>query len=194
MQRQACWKGRIKLTNKIRKYIPGIVLLDTLLLVVLLATARFALHLSGLMFRKWFTIICLLAITTGIIAGILQLLLKIRKRSIRILAVTLYVIITIAITLMIYPIAIFAVAGEEHVVEREEGKYVAYVDGFLHTYVYYYEYKNFLICGETRRIEEDYGKGGFDPIGNPYGYEYTAISTTYYDEEGNIVSAETEDQ
>lgn len=107
---------------------------------------------------------------------------------------TVYVIITIAVTLMTYPIAIFAIAGEEHVVEREEGKYVAYVDGFLHTYVYYYKYKNFLICGETKRIEEDYGKGGFDPVGNPYGYEYTAVSTTYYDEEGNIVSAETEDQ
>lgn len=181
------------MSNKIKKYIPGIILLDTLLLVVLLAAARFVLHLFGLTFRKWFVIICLLGVTAGIIAGIIQLLLKIRKRSVRILAVTVYVVITIAVTLMTYPIAIFAIAGEEHVVVREEGKYVAYVDGFLHTYVYYYEYKNFLICGEAKRIVEDYGKGGFDPIGNPYGYEYTAVSTTYYDEEGNIISVKTEE-
>ena len=46
---------------------------------------------------------------------------------------------------------------------------------------------SFLICGETKRIEEYYGKGGFDPIGNPYGFEYSVEATTYYDEEGNII-------
>ncbi len=38
-------------------------------------------------------------------------------------------------------------------------------------------------------IEEDYGKGGFDPIKNPHGHKFSVVSTTYYDEEGNVVSS-----
>ena len=178
------------MTNRIKAYIPKMILLDALLAVVLLSAVQFVLHLFGLTFRKWFFIVCLLVITAAIIAGIIQLLLKIRKKSVRILLVFLYVAVTAAAVLFTYPIALFAIAGEEHVVEREEGKFVAYVNGFLHTYVYYYDYKNFLICGETKRIEEDYGKGGFDPIGNPYGHEYSVVSTTYYDKDGNIVFPE----
>ncbi len=174
--------------DKIKKYIPRIILLDTLLFIVIMTAVHFVLHLLGLTFRKWFFSICLILIMTGIITGIFQLLLKIRIRSVKILAVTAYIILVVAVGVIFYPLVIFAVVGEEHVVERKEGKYVAYVSGFLSTYVYYYEYKNFLICGETKRIEEYYGKGGFDPIGNPYGFEYSVESTTYYDEEGNIVS------
>ena len=181
--------GYSQMIEKVKKYIPGILLLDTLLLVLFLMAARLVLHLFGLTYRKWFTIVCLLLIGTGIIAGIIQLLLKISKRSVRILAVTFYVVITVAVTLMTYPIAIFAFAGEEHVVERDEGKFVAYVNGFLHTYVYYYEYKNFLLCGESKRIVEDYGKGGFDPIKNLHGHVFTVVSTTYYDNSGNVVSS-----
>ena len=111
--------GYSQMIEKVKKYIPGILLLDTLLLVLFLMAARLVLHLFGLTYRKWFTIVCLLLIGTGIIAGIIQLLLKISKRSVRILAVTFYVVITVAVTLMTYPIAIFAFAGEEHVVERD---------------------------------------------------------------------------
>ena len=121
--------------NRIKTCIPKIILLDTLLFAFLLMAARFMLHLFRLTFRKWFVIVCLLLITAGIITGIPQLLLKIRKQSARILAVTAYVVLTIAVILAFYPIAIFAIAGEEHLVEREEGKFVAYVDGFLHTFV-----------------------------------------------------------
>ena len=38
-----------------------------------------------------------------------------------------------------------------------------------------------------KRIEEYYGKGGFDPIENQYGYEYNVENTTYYDENGKII-------
>lgn len=175
--------------DKVKKYIPGILLADTALFIVLFIVVRLVLHLFRLTFRKWLRVLCLFLIMVGIIAGIIQLLLKIRKKAVRIAAVSMFILFITAACAITYPIAIFAVAGEEHVVERDEGKFVAYVDGFLHTYVYYYEYKNFLICGEVRRIVEDYGKGGFDPIGNPYGYEYSVLSTTYFDEEGNAVSS-----
>lgn len=180
--------GSNRVINRVKAYIPRIILLDALLAALLLMAVRLVLHLFGLTFRKWFFIVCLLIFAAAIIAGIIQLFLKIRKRSARILAVTIYIVLTAAVILFTYPITLFAIAGEEHVVEREEGKFVAYVNGFLHTYVYYYEYKNFLICGETKRIEEDYGKGGFDPVDNPYGFEYSPVSTTYYDKEGSAVS------
>ena len=151
--------GSNRVINRVKAYIPRIILLDALLAALLLMAVRLVLHLFGLTFRKWFFIVCLLIFAAAIIAGIIQLFLKIRKRSARILAVTIYIVLTAAVILFTYPITLFAIAGEEHVVEREEGKFVAYVNGFLHTYVYYYEYKNFLICGETKRIEEDYGRG-----------------------------------
>lgn len=78
----------------------------------------------------------------------------------------------------------------EHIVRKDEKKYVAYVNGFLRTYVYYYDYKNIFVVGNQKRIEEDYGKGGFDPIENKFGNKYDVEMTTYYDEDGNVVSRE----
>lgn len=53
--------------------------------------------------------------------------------------------------------------------------------------VNYYDYKNIFVAGNQKRIEEYYGKGGFDPIENQYGYEYNVENTTYYDENGKII-------
>ncbi len=76
----------------------------------------------------------------------------------------------------------------EHVVEKDGKKFVAYVSGFKRTYVNYYDYKNIFVVGNQKRIEEYYGKGGFDPIENKYGYEYKLERTTCYDEKGEIIS------
>lgn len=67
----------------------------------------------------------------------------------------------------------FEVSGytPEHVVEKDGKKFVAYASGFKRTYVNYYDYKNIFVVGDQKRIEEYYGKGGFDPIENKYGYE-----------------------
>ena len=78
----------------------------------------------------------------------------------------------------------------EHIVRKDGKKYVAYVNGFLRTYVSYYDYKNIFVVGNQKRIEEDYGKGGFDPIENKFGNKYDVETTTYYDENGNVVSRE----
>lgn len=119
-----------------------ILLADTALFTVLFIAVRLVLHLFRLNYRKWFLVLCLFLIMVGIIAGIIQLLLKIRKSAVRIIAVriiavSVFVLFITAACVVTYPIAIFAVVGEEHVVERDEGKFVAYVDGFLHTYAKY---------------------------------------------------------
>ena len=45
-----------------------------------------------------------------------------------------------------------------------------------------------FVVKNQKRIEEYYGKGGFDTIENKYGYEYNVERTTYYDEKGEIIS------
>ena len=63
---------------------------------------------------------------------------------------------------------------------------MAYVNSFLRTYVYYYDYKNVVVVGNQKRIVEDYGKGGFDPLGDKYPHKIEHC--TYYDEKGNVIS------
>lgn len=41
----------------------------------------------------------------------------------------------------------------------------------------YYDYKNIFVVGNQKRIEEDYGKGGFDPIENKFGNKYDVEMT-----------------
>jgi len=168
----------------IKKYIPEIILIDTLLLILVFMLSQLLLTIFDLSFRKWAIAVFVMFITLGLVIGTYQLLLRIRNRSLKIFLASLYTVFVLAAGSFVLPVALFAFAGKEHVVERNEGKYVAYVNGFLDTYVQYYDYKNFLICGKNKRIEEYYGKGGFDPIENPYGYKYEVVSTIYFDENG----------
>ena len=45
-----------------------------------------------------------------------------------------------------------------------------------------------FVVENQKRIEEYYGKGGFDTIENKYGYEYKLERTTCYDEKGESIS------
>ena len=73
----------------------------------------------------------------------------------------------------------------EHVVEKDGQKMVAYVNSFLHVEVNYYDYKNPFVCGNVLRIQENYGKGGYDPFER----ETMPVpeSTKYYDKQGNPI-------
>ena len=119
--------------EKIKKYIPRIILLDTIIYTLIIVTLYLILSFCKLMFREWIYIVSAIIIMFGFVAGIIQLLLKIKKN------------------------------------------------------VNYYDYKNIFVAGNQKRIEEYYGKGGFDPIENQYGYEYNVENTTYYDENGKII-------
>lgn len=52
----------------------------------------------------------------------------------------------------------------EHVVVRNNQKFVACVVSFTDVNVYYYEYKGKLFRGEKKLGEEWYGSGGYDPF------------------------------
>ena len=175
--------------EKIKKYIPQIILLDTILYMLIIVTLYFILSSFKLMFREWIYIVSAVIIIGGFVAGIIQLLLKIKEKILRNVLIGIVIILLLLSTPIIFFLGAFSYMPE-HIVRKDGKKYVAYVNGFLRTYVYYYDYKNIFVVGNQKRIEEDYGKGGFDPIENKFGNKYDVEMTTYYDEDGNVVSRE----
>ena len=175
--------------EKIKKYIPKIILLDTILYMLIIVTLYFILSSFKLMFREWIYIVSAVIIIGGFVAGIIQLLLKIKEKILRNVLIGIVIILLLLSTPAIFFLGAFSYMPE-HIVRKDGKKYVAYVNGFLRTYVSYYDYKNIFVVGNQKRIEEDYGKGGFDPIENKFGNKYDVEMTTYYDEDGNVVSRE----
>ena len=165
------------------------VLSYTILFALVVVVLDFVLSFFNLMFREWIIIGSAVIIMIGLVIGILQLLLKIKKKFVKRILISIFVALLVLSAPMIYLFAVFAYAPE-HVVERDGEKLVAYVNGFQRTYVNYYEYKNIFVVGNQKRIQEDYGRGGFDPIKNKYGYQYDAAKTIYYDENGEIIKTE----
>ena len=121
----------------------------------------------------------------GLYYRIIQLILKLKKRIVKICIMSTFVILLLISSPIFYLIVGFGYTPE-HVVEKDGSKYVAYVNSFLRTYVYYYDYKNVVVVGNQKRIVEDYGKGGFDPLGDKYPHKIEHC--TYYDEKGNVIS------
>ena len=175
--------------EKIKKYIPKIILLDTILYTLIIVVLYFILSSFKLMFREWIYIVSAVIIIGGLVAGIIQLLLKIKEKVLRNVLIGIVIILLLLSTPAIFFLGAFSYMPE-HIVKMDGKKYVAYVNGFLRTYVYYYDYKNIFVVGNQKRIEEDFGKGGFDPIEDKFGNKYDVETTTYYDEDGNVVSRE----
>ena len=175
--------------EKIKKYIPKIILLDTIIYTLIIVTLYFILSSFKLMFREWIYIVSAVIIIGSFVAGIIQLLLKIKKKILRNVLIGIVIILLLLSTPAIFFLGAFSYTPE-HIVRKDGKNYVAYVNGFLRTYVSYYDYKNIFVVGNQKRIEEDYGKGGFDPIENKFGNKYDVETTTYYDENGNVVSRE----
>lgn len=175
--------------EKIKKYIPKIILLDTIFYTLIIVALYFILSSFKLMFREWIYIVSAVIIIGGFVAGIIQLLLKIKEKVLRNVLIGIVIILLLLSTPAIFFLGAFSYMPE-HIVRKDGKKYVAYVNGFLRTYVYYYDYKNIFVVGNQKRIEEDYGKGGFDPIEDKFGNKYDVETTTYYDENENVVSRE----
>lgn len=173
--------------KKIKKYIPKFIILDTLIYSALIAILYILLSSCNLMLREWVYIVSAILILIGFTVGVIQLFLKIKRKALKISLIVIFLILLLLSSPMLCFIAAFSYMPE-HVVNKEGKKYVAYVNGFLRTYVYYYDYKNFIVSGKQKRIEEYYGKGGFDPIKNKFGNERNVESTIYYDENGEIVT------
>ena len=66
--------------NKIRKYIPKIVILDTAIYIWIFVMLHLILQCFGLKFREWVYWMSVLLMMMGFITGIIQLILKFKKR------------------------------------------------------------------------------------------------------------------
>lgn len=124
-------------------------------------------------------------IILGFIAGMVQAIIRANEKSTKIY-------ITICLACITFFLAIFvsfyiAFLSPEHVVKKDKKQMVAYVRAFLSTRVDYYDYYNILVRGKYRLIEDDYGKGGFDPLDEKIDYKYEIIRTTYYDKNGKVI-------
>ena len=165
------------------------VLIYVILYAIVFILGNLILNAFNMRFRETIYFVSLIFIAIGTIIGIIQLLCKIKNQSIKLTLITLFIVTLIPCSLYTFVLGIFAYKPE-HIVIKDNKKMVAYVSGFMDTYVEYYDYKNYLVVGNKIRIKEYYGNGGFDPIENKYGYKYNVESTTYYDENGKILRTE----
>ena len=180
----------------ILKHYSKYILLDTLVVATLFAGAHAILSLFHLKFIEWVYYAVIGIIIIGILLGIFQLLLKIRKNYVKYVAICVEAICLIPLTYIC--ILIFAFTYKPmHIVEKDGIKCVAYVRSFLQVYVDYYEYKNPLIIGNEVLFTDYFGKGGFDPFVDgydndgyplteefqPYKKELTAVATYIKDNE-----------
>lgn len=175
--------------GKLKRYIPRSILLDTILYAFIFVALYFILSLFKLMFREWVVIVSAIIIIVGFVIGMIQLLLKSKKKVVIGVLISIFIVLFLLSTPIIYLFVAFSYKPE-HIVVKDEKKYVAYVNGFLRTYVNYYDYINIFVTGSQKRIEEYYGRGGFDPIKNKEEYKYNIEKTTYYDKNGNVIKTD----
>jgi hypothetical protein len=69
------------------------------------------------------------------------------------------------IIFLLYGFVAFAFRHKpEYIIEKDGKQMVAYVDSFLQVNVNYYDYVNPFVRGDQIKINEYYGKGGYDPF------------------------------
>ena len=167
--------------------IKTIILVYVAIFIGIFFLLRSILNLFDMEYRQWTYILGTIVFVIGTIAGVIQLLSRIKFSWLRILS---YCVLTCAIVVSI-PFSVIAFAFifvTEHVVQKDEYKLVAYVDGFLKTNVYYFDYKSPFTQGKCLRLSEYYGDGAFDPIKPPNGVTHDVKSYVWYDDEGHRVS------
>ena len=162
------------------------ILMYTIVHFCIIIIINLILNAFNMNYREWIYLLSLILCSIGFFVGMIQLLWKIKKKTVKIIVIILFIIGLIPCALYMYILCIFAYQPE-HIVMRDGKKMVAYVNGFMDTYVEYYDYKSFFTVGNKLKIKEYYGNGGFDPIKNKYGHNYPVITTEYYDENGNIL-------
>lgn len=134
----------------------------TIIYTALFLLSCLMLSAFGLTFRAWGYIWAAAVIAAGFSAGLIQVLVWIKNKILKTVCTALSVII-LFYSFWIGVVSVAFGYMPEYVVERDGQKYVIFVNSFLKTSVYYYDYKNFLVMGRKRQIEEYYGKAYFDP-------------------------------
>ena len=163
------------------KWIKNNILIFTLLVIVALITCHFSLGIFNMGFRLSFIYSLSIFIIIGLIVGTIQLF---RKKGKIVKSVIIIICIGITIVcLLFWKIILLLLAFSytpEHVVEKDNKKYVAHVYSWLDTDVKYYDYINFFLMGKTKRIQEYYYNVGRDVLADEEN-EWKPSDVIYYD-------------
>lgn len=172
--------------KKFLRRIPNNIFLFTIIFVLIFIILNCIIYSLGMMFRQRVYDVMIILTILGLVIGYMQLIVSEKTSE----TVTTLLIIIAAI-IIVFGIVFFPIIGfvavaahkPEHVIVKENGKYVAYVSAFLNVNVLYFDYINPIVCGNKVKIKENYGKGGYDPFdGN---HNDSRVKTyQYYDEDG----------
>lgn len=172
-----------KIWNKIKRSI----LFYTIIVAVVFVIIHFLLKIFNIQFRQW-VYYCIMVLTLiGTLAGIIQIVRK-KNKKIKIIFLTIGLIISILI-IIFWKVILLIIAflySPEHVVIKDDKKYLGYVNSFLKVDVYYYDYINFFLIGNKLKLHEYYGSGGYDPLDGTHNNK--PLQYYYYDEQGNITN------
>ena len=139
-------------------------------------------------YRQYINYFSTILIIIGIISGVIQIFIKSKSKSTRICIIICSICI-ISIMIICSPIILLFIAflPPEHIVEKNDKKYVAHVYSWFDTRVEYYDYVNFFLMGNTKRMEDSYNNVGRDVLAEDVKDMYNPTSTTYYNEDGKVI-------
>ena len=170
-----------QIINKIKFNIFTYIIIYLLIFII----TKLIINAYGMEFMRCVYNFTICFVILGFIAGMVQAIIRANEKSTKIC-------IAICLACITFFLAIFgtfyiAFLSPEHVVKKDKKQMVAYVRAFLSTRVDYYDYYNILVRGKYKLIEDDYGKGGFDPLDEKIDYKYEIIRTTYYNKNGKVI-------
>lgn len=180
--------------KKFLKWINNNILLFTILVIATLIGCHFLLGIFNIRYRLSMIYSSSIIIIIGLIAGTIQLF---RKKGKIVKSVIIATCITIIIVCLLFWQIILLVLAflytPEHVVEKENKKYVAHVYSWLDTSVEYYDYINFFAMGNEINFIEYYNNVGKDVLADDT-KEWTPTDITYYDENGKVIKDNSEEK
>lgn len=162
----------------------------TIIYLVIFIIIKLILNACGMEFMYCVYIFSICITILGFVAGMVQAMIRANDKSTKIC-------IAICLACITFFLAIFGAfyiaflppehIVEEHALKKDKKQMVGYVRAFLSTRVDYYDYYNILVRGKYRLIEDDYGKGGFNPFEEKLGYKHEVLETRLYNKEGKII-------
>lgn len=168
------------------------VLLSSLINILVVVLVYFLLKIFNITFRQWVYYFVFAITAIGIIIGSIQISKKrgkITKAFFIILGIAVVVIIVLFWKIILL---VFAFSYKpEHVIIKDNKKYVAYVIAFKQVDVEYYDYINFFLVGNRLKLREEFGSGGYDPFDDEHN-DRKALRYYYYDNNNNVINTNDE--
>lgn len=156
--------------EKIKVFLNKNLLIHSIVLIVTLFIIHFILKVFDLKLRNWvYTVVISISAILFSIFLIKKFIQTDKKTKLDIVyGIAIFIVLCAIFWKFLLVGFFFLIIGinpkSEHVVERENIKYVAVVEtGFLHTNVYFHKYINVFVMNSEVEFSENYN-GSYDPI------------------------------